>query len=276
MAKAVDLREYSKRVVPLRHIDAVVERRVGRLWDNEQYRAMQELQMRYLLEHTERADEVPELARKFAEYALMRTYLRWHPAQELHQPVRGIEWLTTNRDPDRSIILNFMHHGLYEGLFTSLRNAGAPITILGTPKLLGSETPTGLKQHMKLVRKGNEYITATGGVDHIQAKVRPGMKMAIASDVPGRTEVTFLGRRVLASFGAALIANNTNSQVVIATSRRDDDGHGYIQIHEPLEPKSFTEPKDLLDEILRQHGEAVLAFPEAVDMPRARWGIVEE
>jgi lauroyl/myristoyl acyltransferase len=276
MAKAIDLREYSKRVVPLRYIDSVVERRVGRLWDNEQYRAMQELQMRYLLEHTERADEVPDLARKFAEYALMRTYLRWHPAPVRHQPVRDIEWLTTRRDPDRSIILNFMHHGLYEGLFTSLRNAGAPITILGTPKLLGSETPTGLKQHMKLVREGNPYITATGGLDHIQAKVRPGMTMAIASDVPGRTEVTFLGRRVLSSFGAALIASNTNSQVVIATARRDDDGNGYIQIHEPLEPKSFTEPMDLLHEMLRQHGEAVLAWPEAVDMPRARWGIVEE
>ena len=42
MAKVVDLRDYSKRFVPHRYIDAVVERRVGRLWKNEQYRQAQE------------------------------------------------------------------------------------------------------------------------------------------------------------------------------------------------------------------------------------------
>ena len=119
-------------------------------------------------------------------------------------------------------------------------------------------------------------VPATGGLDLIQSRMQPGMTMAIASDVPGHTEVTFLGRRVLSSSGAPLIATRTNSQVVVVTARRKDGGGSYIQVHEPLEPKGFAEPMDLLNEMLRQHEEAVLAWPEVLEMPRARWGIVDE
>lgn len=274
-AKAIDRLEHVRRLVPVSRLPAVVERKVDRLWANDAYRLAQEGQMRYLLEHTERAPEIPELARGFAEHSLLRTYLRWHPEQVSRQPVRDIERLTHRSDPERGIVLNFMHHNLYEGLFSSLKHAGAEITILASPKVLGPATPTGLKQHIRVVQQGNPLIPATGGLDAIQAQFRPGMTMAIASDVPGHTEVTFLGRRVLASFGAALIATRTNSQVVIATNRRDEDG-SYIQLHEPLEPQDFAEPMDLLREMLRQHEEAVLAWPEVLEMPRARWGIVEQ
>jgi hypothetical protein len=47
-------------------------------------------------------------------------------------------------------------------------------------------------------------------------------------------------------------------------------------VHAPLEPKEFGDPKELLVEMLRRHEEAVLAWPEVLEMPRARWGIVEE
>jgi lauroyl/myristoyl acyltransferase len=276
-ARAVDRLEHIRRLVPPGYAPTLVERKVGRLWADARYREAQEAQMRYLLEFTDRAAEVPELARKFAEHTLLRTYRRWHPEGLLHQEVRGVEWLTTRRDPDRAVILNFMHHNWYEGLFASLANAGAPITIFASPKVLGPETPTGMRQHIKVVRHGSIMIPATGGTDHIQAQVRPGGTYAIASDVPGHTEAVFLGRRVLSSFGCALIATRTNSQVVLVTNHRTDDGSdGYIRVHEPLEPKEYAEPIDLLQEILRRHGEAVLAWPEVLEMPRARWGILEE
>lgn len=232
--------------------------------------------MRYLLEHTERASEIQELARKYAEHAILRTYLRWHPGDVLRQPVRGVEWLTTRRDPGRSVVLSFMHHGWYEGLCSSLARAGAPSTILLSPKVLGPDTPVGLKRHAKLLHHRSPFIPAVGGLDAIQAQLRPGMTMAVASDVPGHTLVTFLGRQVLASFGAALMATRTNSQVVLATAHQGDDCRSFIQIHEPLEPEGFGEPLQLLQEMLRRHGEAVLAWPDALDTPMARWGIVKE
>jgi lauroyl/myristoyl acyltransferase len=263
-------------VVPVGRIPALVDRKVTRLWTNDDYRLAQERQMRYLLEHTERADEVPALAREFARFSLARTYLRWHPEVLSNQEIRGIEWLTTRRDPDRSVVLSLLHHNFYEGLFVSLKRAGAPIAVLVTPKVLGPETPSGLKQHVRVMRSENTLIPAAGGLDAIQARLQPGMTMAIASDVPGHTEVRFLGRRVLSSFGAPVIATRTNSQVVVATPRRAADGGSYIQVHEPLEPKEFGDPKELLVEMLRRHEEAVLAWPEVLEMPRARWGVVEE
>jgi lauroyl/myristoyl acyltransferase len=148
--------------------------------------------------------------------------------------------------------------------------------VLITPEVLGPDTPTGMKQHIRMLSYGNRVIPAVGGTDAIQAQLVPGLSMGIASDVPGHTEVTFLGRRVRASFGAALIAHRTNSQVLVVTSHQAEEGGTYIQVHEPLEPTTFDQPMDLLHEILARHGEAVLAWPEALDTPLARWGIIDE
>lgn len=274
-AKAIDRLDHLRRLVPVRYLPTLVERKVTRLWENEDYRRAQESEMRFLLEHTDRASEIPELARRLAAHSLYRTYIRWHPQQLVHQEVRGLEWLTTRRDPDRSVVVSFMHHNHYEGMFASIKNAGVGVTVLITPKVLGADTPTGLKQHIRMLHRGNPFIPASGGLAAIQAQLKPGMAMAIASDVPGHTEMSFLGRRVLAPIGPALIATFTDSPVVIATSCRDEGG-SYIQLHEPLEPKDFSEPKELLTEILRVHGEAVLAWPEVLEVPRARWGIIEE
>ncbi|WP_110208500.1 hypothetical protein [Nocardioides daejeonensis] len=273
--KLLDKREYARRLVPASKISSVVQRRLDQVWTIDAFREQQEGQMRYLLEFTDRADEAPALARGFAEHSLTRSYLRWHPELVTNQEVRGAEWLTSRRDPSRSIILSFMHHNRYDGLFGSLRRVGVELEILTSPLILARNTLTAYKQHTKVIRLGGTVIPAEGGAAQIQAHLQPGRILAIAPDVPGHTEVDFLGRRVLASFGTALMASRTNSQVVLATHRRDEGG-AWIQIHEPLEPSDFAEPVDLLQEVLRGHGEAVLAWPEALEMPRARWGIVQE
>lgn len=274
LAKAIDRLNYGRRLVPLSRVPVMVQRKVDRLWDNEDFRRAQEGQMRYLLEFTDRADEVPVLARKFTEHYMTRQFLIWH-SKAVRLPVRDVEWLTVKRDQDRPMVLNFMHHHLYDGLFTSLAEAGAPVSVLTSPKVLGPDTAQQIKQHLKLVAERCPLVPAVGGTDELQKLLTPGTVMAIASDVPGHTEVTFLGRRVLASLGAALMAHRTNSPVVVATYRRDGAGE-YIQVHEPLEPRDFDGPLELLTAILRPHEEAVLAWPEALEMPRARWGIVDQ
>ncbi len=275
LARSVDKLDHLRRFVPERRLPSMVARRIDRLWEHDDYRLQQEGQMRYLLEHTERADEVPTLARGFAAHALLRTYRRWHPEGLRSQDVRGVEWLTTRRDASRGLVLSFMHHNWYEGLFASLQRHGADITILTSPKILAADASTGFKQHARVVTSGGVVLPATGGTDAIQARLRPGVVMAIASDVPGHTEVKFLGRRVLASFGAALMAMRTDSPVVLATNRRDGES-AHIQVHEPIDPRDFTDPLTLLTEILDRHAEAILAWPEVLEMPRARWGIVED
>ena len=65
-----------------------------------------------------------------------------------------------------------------------------------------------------------------------------GAVVAIASDVPGRTPMTLVGREVLGSFGAARLAMTTGSPVVLLTSERDERGE-HVRLHAPLHPQNF-------------------------------------
>lgn len=232
--------------------------------------------MHHLLEFTERAEEAPELARGFAEYTLARNYHRWHPSMIGSQPVRGLEILTSGRDRSRPLILNFIHHHQYYGMFASLKNAGAPkMHILVHRDVMGEDVHESMQQHMRMFGLGGELVHTGQGVAGLVELLRPDMLLAMAIDVPGHTEVEFLGRRVLGSSGAARVAVATGTPVVVLTSRRDESGAGYIQVHPPLEPSDFAGPEELLAELLRIHGEAVLAWPEALDSPADRFGSLD-
>lgn len=264
-----------RRLIPASLAPVLVRRRAEKLMAIPAYRELQESQMRHLLEFTDRAPEIPELARRFAEETMLKNHLRWHPRLVTREPVRGIEWLTTQRDPNRSVVLSFMHHYRYEGMFKSLKDKGVDIDILATPLWSDATQSAPFRHHLNIVASGGRMIRAVGGTDRFVEMVKPGMVLAIASDLPGQTEVTFLGRRVRGSFGAARIAYLTNSQVVIIRAMRDENG-SYLLVDPPLEPHDFEGPKELLDAMLRRHEEAILAWPEVVDMPRARFAAIDE
>ncbi len=270
----IDALQRVRSLVPASALPGLVERRIDKLWEDPAFRDTQLRQMTFLLGASERAGESPQLARSFAEQSMLRAWMRWHPRAITEQRVEGIEWLTTRRDPERSTVLSFMHHHRFEGMFASLKRVGADLTVLALAEAMTSEAPAYLRQHMRVVARGATVLPTGGGTDAVVAAMRPGVTMAIASDVPGRTEVEFLGRKVLGSFGAARIATVTNSPVVLGRVVRDADGH-HLKVDPPLEPGDFASPKDLLDEMLRRHGEAVLAWPEAVDSPLARWGSLD-
>lgn len=229
--------------------------------------------MRFLLEGTSREQEIPELARKYAENVALRTYERWRPSRVRSQEVRGIEWLQ-NRDQSRATVLGFLHHHHYEGMFASIQRHGVPITVIGLPDALSPDAPVQLRQHIKIVASGCNLIPAVGGTQAVIDKMQPGVVMGIASDVIGQTEVEFLGRKVKGSFGAARIATITDSPVVLVTAVREGSAH-YLQVHEPLEPKDFATPADLLAEMLRVLGDSVLAWPEVLDTPLSRFGAID-
>lgn len=272
-----------RRLLPVRLIPGRVQRRTDRLWRDAGFREHAEQSMEFLLGCSERAAEAPALARGYAEFMVQRTYLRWHPRTVTRQRVRDVEWLTTRRDPDRGVVLSFAHHGQYDGLFASLARHGVAISAVMTPAMMGKGAPLPYRQHHALIRKGAHIVPSMAG-DDAQATTRAAILcldllrkrtiLAIASDMPGPTPVTFLGRRVLGSEGASRFAAMTGSPVVVVTTRRDADGP-YLQVHPPLEPADFADPSDLLAAVLDLHGEAVLAWPEAYESPFARFGVLE-
>src|SRR5690242_190977 len=90
-----------RRFMPLPLLLWLGRRKVAKLWENPEFRAAQEENMKFILEFTDRADEIPELARKYAEFDVLRNYRRWSPKHLFNQRVEGIEWLTTKKDPNR-------------------------------------------------------------------------------------------------------------------------------------------------------------------------------
>ncbi|MCW2784915.1 MAG: hypothetical protein JWP74_1432 [Marmoricola sp.] len=262
-------------LIPLRALPGLARRRVDGLWQNEEFRSGQEAEMTFLLEHTERASEIPQIARGYTEFALLRGYRRWHPAHLSRQPVTGAEWLTTKRDPERGVLLSFVHHAQYEGLFPSLGRAGAAIHTVVAPEAFDPGSPVQLRQHFKVagMMPNTTLVPATIGTAGMVELLEQRAILAIASDVAGRTPVRFMGRELRASFGAARIATQTNSPVVLVTSHLGSDGLPSLHVHEPLEPGDFADPADLLAEIMLRHESAVLAWPEAYDSPYSRLGI---
>lgn len=259
----------------MRALPGLGRRRVDALWQDQEFRSAQEAEMRYLLEHTERAAEVPALAREYTEFALLRGYRRWHPGRLSRQPVTGVEWLTTKRDPERGVVLSFVHHGQYDGLFPSLARAGVTLHTVVAPEAFDPASPIQLRQHFKVVSlmPSTTLVPATVGTAGMVELLEQRAILAIASDVAGRTPVRFVGRELRGSFGAARLATQTNSPVVLVTSHQNADGSPSLQVHEPLEPSDFADPADLLAEIMRRHEPAVLAWPAAFDSPYARLGI---
>jgi lauroyl/myristoyl acyltransferase len=265
-----------RRAIPLALVPGIVRRRVDKLWEDPAARAHAEDQMRFVLEYTERAAEVPALARGYAEHMTTRQYLRFHPRVLTRQPVRDIEWLTTRRDPARGVVLSFAHHNSYDGLFGSLARFGPKLEIVMTPDFITPSAPIAYRQHKAVCAKGGHIISSTSGTDVLARVLEDRGILAIASDFPGRTPVTYLGRKVLGSFGAPRLATSANSPVVIVTTHRDSTGAPYLQVHAPLDPSDYDDPAALLDDILRIHGEAVLEWPEAVESPMARFGRLDD
>lgn len=267
-----DLVHEVRRFIPLPVLLAVARRRVRSLWQDPAYRAAQEANVRFLLEHTSRFQEIPALAREYAEFDVLRNYRRWRPQHLLRQPVHGIEWLTARRDPARGVVLSFMHHGQYDGLVASLANAGVCVQPLVAPDAFDPAAPVQIRQHYKLSSgvPGSTLVNAGDGSARLVEVLAGGEILVVASDVAGRTPVIFMGREILGSFGAARVATETDSPVVLVTSHRDAEGRSYFQLHEPLEPSDFADPGDLLSQIFKLHEPAVLAWPAAYDSPLGR------
>lgn len=263
-----------RRSIPRFLLPLVVAVRFRLAWTRAAVREDARAQMRFLLEHTRPDADLDAVARDYVRYQIRRGELRWHPEMITGLRVDGIDHLHAARDGGRGVMLNFMHHGYYDGAFPSIAREGVRCRMVVHPYMLEPDAPLWLRQHVALACiGGGTPVSAAVGNDGMTDLLHRGEVLAIASDVPGRTPLAFVAREVLGSFGAARLASDTNSPVVVMTS--EEDAHGpFIQLHEPLEPKRFESPKALLEAMLRIHEARQVRWPEATDLPLSRWGAI--
>ena len=229
-------------------------------------------EMRFVLGDDAPDAEVEAAARRYVEQWFARAELRWRPRMML-MPVRGIDRLKDAQALGRGVLLNFSHHGHYEGAIGSVGLAGVPQVSINDTKYLRDDCPDTRRQNLVLSEFGGNRLEFTDiGYAGILGLVQSGEVVTMASDVAGTTPVRFLGRDLLGSSGAARIARTAGAPVVVMTTRRDDRGKRYVQLGDPLMPAYFASVEDLLAEMLAQHEDAVRAWPEAYDSPLSRWG----
>ena len=275
-ARVILLLEELRRRVPRALVPLLVEVRFRLAWARESVREDARAQMRFLLEHTRPEADVEQVARAYVRSQVRRGELRWHPEMITRLRVVGIEHLLEARDRHQGVIANFMHHGHFDGAFPSMTRYGVQFHWMAYPYILRDDAPGWVKQHVRVGTTGGNVVSSTEiGTDGIVDLLKNDAVVAIASDVPGRTPVRFVGRDVLGSFGAARIATETGSPVVVVSAEWDGEGP-YVRVHPPLEPASFASPRDLLDAMLALHEPAIVRWPEATDIPLSRWGTVAE
>jgi lauroyl/myristoyl acyltransferase len=252
-----------------------VAARSGLAWRRPAVREDARAQMRFLLERTELDADVDEVARAYVRYQARRGELRWHPELLTNLRVEGLDNLVAARDRGHGVVLNFVHHGYYDGAFPSMARLGVRAHMVVYPYMLEADAPTWLRQHVKVALiNGGTAVSAAVGTDGMLDLLGRGEVLALASDVPGTTPVRFAGREVLGSFGAARLATAAAAPVVVMTSEEDADGP-VIRLHDPLNPAAYPTPQALLQRMLEIHEAVVLRWPEATDIPLSRWGSAE-
>ena len=274
MTRLPDAVSSLRRRVPRRALPPLCAARFALAWARPQVRAEARAQMAFLLERTRPGADLDAVAREYLRYQIRRGELRWHPDLVTRLRVAGIEHLVAARAAGRGVVLNFTHHGFYDGAFPSIARHGVRCHMVCYDYMLRDDAPAWIRQHVALAcLEGGVAVSAEVGHGGLVELLQRGEVVAVASDVPGRTPVRFAGRDVLGSFGAARLAADTGAPVVVLTSEVDDKGP-LIRLHEPLEPAGFESPRGLLEAVLAIHESVQLRWPAATDLPLSRWGSV--
>jgi lauroyl/myristoyl acyltransferase len=260
------------RQAPLPLAAPLVRRRVRRAQADPVARGVARRQMEFLLGAARPDADLDAVALRHLEYAVWRRELRWHPEVITHQPVTGIEHLTQVRGEHGGLILCFLHHGRFDGAFGALKRAGAPpLTAVGHQILFDSEKPAHIAAHLRVVEMGTTTVPATLGYAGLRDLVLEGHTLTIAVDVPGSTRVRFVDRDLRCASGAARIAHETGTPVVLVLAHQTQGVEQRLEVTEPLLPGDHPDAPALLQAMLDRFEPAVLAWPEAYDWPRPKF-----
>jgi lauroyl/myristoyl acyltransferase len=259
--------------IPLTRLLVAVRWRLG--WRNPAVREQAIAHMRFLLEHTRPDADVEDAAKRYLRRMAWRGELRWHLRTVTHPRLVGLEHLKQARDLGRGVVLNFLHFGQYEGAGAPINRGGVRLHQIVLPIHFAPDREGWMIQHMRIAdAAGGINIRSDAGSQAFADVLTGGGVLYLASDVPGRTPVRFVGRDLLGSFGAALLATKAGSAVVVVTQELDHPNAVMptVRIHPPLFPEDFEEPRGLLEAMLAIHEDAVTRFPELYDLPLTRWG----
>lgn len=262
--------------VPAAAIPPLVRLRTAQDRRNPRVMAQARAHMEFLVGAARPDADLDLLAREYVAWNRWRIETRWHYDRFLPAVrIEGAEHLAAGAE---GAVVNFLHHGPFERLGLSLAQHGQHLHMMMAPWFYADpdEIPPHLRQHRLITERGCSVFSSAEGSDGVRRRLAAGRLVSLATDMPGSTPVTFVGRQLLGTFGAARLAHEAGKPVLVVTSHRDGAGEPYFRLHEPLRPDEFADAHALLDAMLRIHEPAVLAWPAAYEEPRSKWGTPAE
>jgi lauroyl/myristoyl acyltransferase len=258
---------------------AVVRARAARLWTVPQVREHARLSMGFVLGCSTSPENVEAAARRWIFETIKRDELTWRPWQTTRLPVEGLDVLRKLREAGRGAIVNFLHHGQYAGTFGSLARVGFPSQIAVLPSLIGTQPRSyegrRRSQHIRTASTGCTVFRAKGELDQMRDLLAAGELVSLATDVPGNTPMTMLGRRVSCGSGAARLSAESNAPIVPITAWRRGSLQ-VLRVEAPIEPREYGDFRAVQQAIADAHAPALAAWPEGLMEPLERWRAVDD
>jgi len=250
----------------------LIRGRAAAIWARPERREQARAAMRTLLPDAP-DDEIEDLARRHVEFSCRRAEVRYHPGDLVRQDVVGLEHLEAARAEGRGVVLAFLHHGHYAGSFASIAAQGHAVSIVASSESFAPDRPGWLARHIAMAtdHPDADAVDVAVGFRGLADLLRNGTTLALSVDGPGPTTVEFLGhpRRGLTS--AAGLAFATGAPVVPVSSCRSGRYGAQVVVWPALRACDHADPNAMTYEILAALEHAVLAWPEAYDVPLELW-----
>lgn len=231
-------------------------------------------QMRYLVGRHPGLD-ADALAKPYLFELKRREEMKWRPWIVTRMQLHASERIRRMRTQGTGVILHFLHHGQYDGLPASISRYGfqltAPVASFFLSERRNDYDGRVIRRHLaSFTANGVRYFDAKGAYPRMRRLLTEGELLVLASDLPGSLPMTFLNRPVLVSSGAARLSLETGAPIIpITVSQRGWRQH--LTAEDPILPADFPDEGTLQEEIARRHEPAVLAWPEGMKTPLARW-----
>ncbi len=191
---------------PFRLTGPIVRRRIKRALADPTVMKAAHWHMEHLLGAIGRADEIEEMCRRFVEHWTTVDELKWHPSAVTRQRVEGAEHLAAAHALGKGVLLSFVHHAQYNGIFAS---AGRAAGVSGRGD--GGDAQGARPQASSSTSASSAWVAdccpAAVGIAGLIDELKQGNVVAAAIDVPGgeRHHVRRARRQVLVGSGACSV-----------------------------------------------------------------------
>jgi lauroyl/myristoyl acyltransferase len=226
-----------------------------------------------LLEHTPRAHEAEEIARRWMAEKSIVAELFWRPWLSRDAEVTGAENWHDAKSRGRGVILAYGHIMPTFAMFPALAARGMLFHSVIGPHYWAAKPPgyPGLEILRWLAYAEDSFGTASlvradrGSGSRILELLAANEVVNIAFDVPGSTPTRFLGRTVGLAPGPPRLAE-TSGAVILPVINSRAGTKVSVALQEPIDPLEIDDPQALrhaLTTIFERH---LVARPETVQL----------